>query len=56
MLKDTTGTAGIDTGKHTLDIAVHGKEGLFQVDNTEAGWRKLAADLAEAGVGRVGAT
>lgn len=54
MLKDTTPTAGIDTGKHTLDIAVHGKEDLFQVDNTEAGWRKLAADLAEAGVGRVG--
>ena len=54
MLKDTTETAGIDTGKHTLDFAVHGKEGLGQVDNTEAGWRRLAADLAKAGVSRVG--
>jgi transposase len=54
MPKDTTGTAGIDTGKDTLDAAVHGTESRFKVDNAEPGWRKLAADLADAGVSRIG--
>ena len=54
MPKDTTGTAGIDTGKDALDVAVHGTESRFKVDNTEAGWQRLAAELAEAGVSRVG--
>lgn len=54
MPKDTTGTAGIDTGKDTLDAAVHGTDRRFKVDNVEAGWQRLAAELAEAGVSRVG--
>jgi transposase len=46
-------TAGIDTAKAKLDIAVHGGE-HWQVDNTSVGWRRLAADLSKAGVIRVG--
>lgn len=54
MPKDTTLTAGIDTGKDALDVAVHATEIRFKVDNTEAGWQRLAAELADAGVGRIG--
>ena len=47
-------TAGIDISKAKLDIAVHGRAGCWQVDNTSHGWRRLAADLAGANVKRVG--
>jgi len=47
-------TAGIDTSKAKLDVAVHGRADCWQVENTSAGWRRLAADLSEAGVVRVG--
>jgi transposase len=47
-------TAGIDTSKAKLDVAVHGGAERWQVDNTAAGWRLLAAELAKAGVIRVG--
>jgi transposase len=47
-------TAGIDTAKAKLDVAVHGGAGHWQVENTSAGWRRLAADLSKAGVIRVG--
>jgi transposase len=47
-------TAGIDTSKRKLDIAVHGHIERWQAANSSAGWRKLAARLAEVGVGRVG--
>jgi transposase len=47
-------TAGIDTSKAKLDIAVHGGGEHWQVDNTPVGWRRLAIDLAKAGVMRVG--
>jgi len=47
-------TAGIDTAKDKLDVAVHGKDGGFSVENTAAGWRKLAQQLAAAAVTRVG--
>jgi transposase len=54
MTKISTGTAGIDTAKDKLDIAVHGETSHWQVANASAGWRRLAADLAQRGVGRVG--
>jgi transposase len=54
MTEDITTTAGIDTSKATLDIAVHGCTERWQVANALPGWRTLAASLAEAGVGRVG--
>jgi transposase len=47
-------TAGIDTAKAKLDIAVHGGAGHWQVENTSAGWRRLAAELTRAVVTRVG--
>ena len=54
-MNDTTMlTAGIDTAKHKLDIALHGLERHWQVDNLPPGWRQLAADLMQAGVTRVG--
>ena len=54
MTKTITTTAGIDTSKAKLDIAIHGRCERWQVDNTSPGWRRLAADLAKAGVARVG--
>jgi transposase len=54
MTNTSTGTAGIDTAKDKLDIAVHGRELRWQVANAAAGWRQLAADLAKAGVTKVG--
>jgi transposase len=47
-------TAGIDTSKAKLDVAVHGRTDRWQVDNTSVGWRHLAAVLGKAGVERVG--
>ncbi|MGD0849262.1 IS110 family transposase [Bradyrhizobium sp.] len=47
-------TAGIDTSKAKLDIAVHNRSERWQVANALPGWRMLAANLAKAGVTRVG--
>jgi transposase len=54
MVKTITRTAGIDTGKDRLDVAVHGGGGPFAVENTPAGWQSLADRLRHDGVGRVG--
>jgi len=54
MTQTNTITAGIDTSKHKLDIAVHGSGKLWQVENAISGWRRLAADLAKLNVTRVG--
>lgn len=54
MVKDITRTAGIDTGKDRLDVAVHGRGCPFTVENTPAGWQSLAARLSQEGVQRVG--
>lgn len=50
----TTTTAGIDTGKAKLDIAIHGRTDIYQVANDIAGWKQLADILKKAGVTRVG--
>ena len=47
-------TAGIDTSKAKLDVAVHGGVERWQVDNTPVGWRRLAAELTSAEVMRIG--
>ncbi len=47
-------TAGIDTSKPKLDIAVNGSDLCWQVENSQDGWCKLAGLLAEAHVTRVG--
>lgn len=54
MTQTNTTTAGIDTSKAKLDIAVHGRTERWQLANALAGWRMLAANLAKAGVTRVG--
>jgi len=54
MTQTSMTIAGIDTSKRKLDVAVHGQSERWQVANSTAGWRKLAARLAEVGVGRVG--
>src|SRR6202020_889676 len=47
-------TAGIDTSKAKLDVAVHSRTERWQVANALPGWRALAANLAKIGVTRVG--
>src|ERR1700679_2721078 len=47
-------TAGIDTSKLKLDIAVHERTQRWQVANALPGWCALATSLAKAGVTRVG--
>jgi transposase len=47
-------TAGIDTSKATLDVAVYGQTERWQVANALQSWRRLAAELAKVGVARVG--
>jgi transposase len=54
MTQTSTTTAGIDTSKLKLDIAVHDRAERWQVANALPGWRALAAKLAKAGVTRVG--
>lgn len=47
-------TAGIDTSKARLDVAVHGRAERWQIDNSLMGWQHLAAEFAKAAVARVG--
>jgi len=46
--------AGIDTGKHKLDVSVDGSEELLQVDNNPEGYRLLSAWLQKRGGERIG--
>jgi|SRR6187402_3110445 transposase len=46
--------AGIDTGKHKLDVAIDGSDERLQVDNSPEGGRLLLAWLQKRGVERVG--
>ena len=43
-------TAGVDVGKHHLDVAVHGLEDLARVSNTAAGHDELRDWLKARGV------
>jgi transposase len=54
MTNLTTPTAGIDTAKDKLDMAVHGHSLQLTVENQLAGWKQLTTALRGAGVGRVG--
>lgn len=54
MRQGNTLTAGIDTAKAKLDIAIHGQTRRWQVDNTARGCKQLGVELSKAGVGRVG--
>lgn len=54
MSQDITVTAGIDTGKHHLDIALHPGGEVLQVPNDPAGWRALVGWLARHPLERIG--
>jgi len=54
MAQTSTTTAGIDTSKDKLDIAVHGQSGCWEVAIDLPGWRRLVQLLTKAGVRRVG--
>jgi len=54
MTQTNITTAGIDTSKLKLDIAVHQRTERWQVTNTLPGWRTLTTNLAKAGITRVG--
>lgn len=54
MSQSTMVYAGIDTGKHKLDLAVHGAKARLQVANDEAGHAKLVTWLRRQRVRRVG--
>ena len=46
MINPITYTAGIDTAKDKLDVAIHDRAVRFQVANAASGWRRLAAEFA----------
>jgi transposase len=54
MTQTSITTAGIDTSKSKLDVAVHERTERWQVANALLGWRVLAANLAKVGVTQVG--
>jgi transposase len=54
MAKPSIITAGIDTSKAKLDIAIHGGSAAFCVTNDATGWKEASVKLKRAGVGRVG--
>lgn len=54
MVDHSTNVAGIDIGKHALDIACHPSGLALRVDNTPAGHDALAAWLERRRVGRIG--
>ena len=54
MTQTSTTTAGIDTSKGRLDIAIHGRTEHWQVANDLPGWHELTRLLKKADVCRVG--
>jgi transposase len=54
MSKAITECAGIDTGKHKLDVAIDGRTERVQVDNNAEGHRILSAWLRQGQVERIG--
>ena len=54
MSKSTTICAGIDTGKHKLDVALEGRSQELQVPNTPEGHRQLSSWLRNHRVARIG--
>lgn len=54
MSKHSTICAGIDTGKHKLDVALDGEPEQLQVDNSPDGHRALSAWLRQRRARRIG--
>ena len=47
MDKSIIRSAGIDTAKAKLDVAVHGRRGVLTVANSLAGWQQIVAHLTQ---------
>src|SRR3977135_3410161 len=54
MAKRTMICAGIDTGKHKLDVAIDGSSEQLQVDNAPEGYQVLSDWLRQRRVKRIG--
>src|SRR5262249_15828327 len=54
MRQNSMRAAGIDTSKHTLDVAIHGETSAETFENGLAGFSGLVAKLRQAEVTRVG--
>src|SRR6195952_1714683 len=54
MAKRTMICAGIDTGKHKLDVAIDGSSEQLQVDNTAEGYKVLSDWFRQHRVKRIG--
>lgn len=54
MTEANTIAAGIDTGKHKLDVAIHGDKGRWEFDNDPAGISDLVRFLRRRKTSRVG--
>lgn len=54
MVDSSTRTAGIDTAKRKLDVAIHGLSAPMTVPNDAQGWQRLAEHLRAHAVTRVG--
>ena len=54
MQNTNTVTAGIDTSKKTLDMAVLGQTSHLRVPNAPEGWAQIEAAVTSAGASRVG--
>jgi transposase len=54
MVKLSTKAAGIDTGKHTLDIALSSRKACLQIRNEIAGHKELCSWLRKHRIDRVG--
>lgn len=53
-MRHSTTTAGIDTGKHSLDVALDTSDKTLKADNTPEGWRQIARFLKANNVRRAG--
>ena len=54
MTKTSMVVAGIDTAKDKLDVAIHGQDKYWRVENNPKGWRQVRSELTKAKVERVG--
>jgi transposase len=54
MSKTITIAAGIDTGKHKLDVAIGGRQEHWQLPNTSSGWSELVRLMGHYEVARIG--
>ncbi|MDF3812701.1 transposase, partial [Rhodopseudomonas sp. BAL398] len=54
MSKTSMASAGIDTGKRKLDVAIDDRPEQLQIENSAEGHRRLSSWLRRQKIGRVG--